>query len=152
MVLMRKPHRPRYVGLSLPQQLRGIRSRQAGIESTHHNMELSPLTGLVEPTVEIYSGGVSLASLFNETNNTTSLENSSTPLPHYKLPHEVQQVYNSLKTRRKTSLPLCRFSTRMRSLSRWALSLAWPRGNMAAGAANSRSRKAMAGMEPPSRM
>ena len=40
----------------------------------------------------------------------------------------------------------------MRSLSKWALSLACPQGKFAAGAENSFSKNRIVGMDPPSRM
>lgn len=55
--------------------------------------------------------------------------------------------------RKLVSSPLtCKLTNLIRSSARWARSLAWPIGRCTAGAFNSFSSKATAGIEPPSRM
>lgn len=81
---------------------------------------------------------------------------SSVKTSHHSSTMQLDQGYHFFGSSRNTSLKifllLYKFTSLNRSLSKCALSLAWPQGRCAAGALNSFSRNLILGIEPPSRM
>jgi len=98
--------------------------------------------------------GVSISLFALPRHRNGSFENA-TPTLFGILSSRSRRLYlrgNSANTLVKILFAIPRFTTLILSLSKWALSLAWPHGSCAAGALNSFSKNRITGIDPPSRM